>query len=109
MASRAELVASLAYKPGWAFKCAGPGSRYLCVFATTPNSWPPHAPRCTQHQFEIPDELLDDRREFARWAFARLLDVEHHECAEFFQIGGQRPFYPGHNGADPYEHREAWT
>lgn len=100
-------MSGLAYKPGWTFKVAGPLGRYLCVFARTPDSLQPDRERTTQHQFEIPE--LADERDFARWVFARLLDVERHECAEFLQVAGRRPFFPGHEGQDPYEHREVWS
>ena len=109
MPSRAALVVALAYKPGWSFKLAGPSSRYLCVFATCPDSLEPGRVRTTQHQFEIPDEVCGDRRTFARWAFSQLLRAEWHEAAEFFQMGADRPFFPGHQGADPYACVERWS
>jgi len=34
----AGLVAAIAYKPGWRFKLAGPGGRWLCVYAETVDS-----------------------------------------------------------------------
>lgn len=101
----AEIVAALAYKPGWRFKLGGPLNRYLCVFATTPDSHAPTRERTTQHMFELPDL---DGRDFARWVFDRLLDAERHEAGEFFQIDGFRPFYPNHQGEDPYVHVERW-
>lgn len=102
----AGLVASFRYKPGWSFKIGGPNHRFLCVFATTPDSQRPRM-RTTQHQFEIPDGL--DERGFCRWVFDRLLDCERHETGEFFEVGGFRPFYPHHQGAgDPYALVERW-
>ena len=102
MPSRAELVAGLAYKPGWTFKLAGPMNRCMCVFVAAVDSLEPARRRTTQHQFEIPDEACVDSSTFARWAFDRLLQCEWHEAAEFFQFDGRRPFWPGHQGADPY-------
>ena len=102
----AGFVASLRYKPGWTFKVGGPYNRYLCVFATTPDSGNPSRDRCTQHQFELPDGL--DDRALARWVFDKLLLCEQHEAAEFFTIAGTRPFYPQHNGGDPYARVEHW-
>lgn len=102
-----RLVASLAYKPGWRFKVGGPRGRFLCVFATTPDSHRPERQRTTQHMFEIPDGL--DDRGFARWVFDRLLDCERHEAGEFFTFGGVRPFYPNHQDeGSPYEPVERW-
>lgn len=104
----AALVRSLAYKPGWSFKAAGPGGRYLCVFSTTPDSLAPERSRMTQHQFEFPADVMT-REEFARWVFACLMKVEFHEAAEFLQVGGLRPFFPGHQGEDPYAWVERWS
>jgi hypothetical protein len=56
--------------------------------------------------WEIPDRL--DRRGFARWAYARLLDAERHEAGEWFTVDGHRPFFPRHGDGDPYEHVEHW-
>lgn len=96
----AALVASLRYKPGWVFKIGGPLGRYLCVFATTPDSQRPGESRTTQHMFEIPD-VLDDP---VRWVFDRLLLCELHEAGEFFEVAGRRPFYPNHQDeGSPYE------
>lgn len=95
------LVPLLHYKPGWVFKVGGPESRFLCVFATTPDSLAPERERTTQHMFEIPP--LADRRAALRWVFDRLLDCEHHEAGEFLRVGDFRPFFPHHQDeGDPY-------
>ena len=96
-----DPISLIAYKPGWRFRRGGPGNRYLCIFATTPDSSAPEQTRCTQHMFEIPDDL-GSRPAFARWTFARLLDVERHEAGEFFTFDRVRPFFPAHSGGDPY-------
>ena len=94
----ADLVAGLAYKPGWSFKIAGPLNSMLCVFARTPDSNNPARERTTQHQFPLPPEDVD----LERWAFDCLLLCEQHEVGEFFTVNGRRPFYPNHQGEDPY-------
>lgn len=103
-------VAAITYKPGWVFKIGGPLGRYLCIHATTEDSLRPGARRTTQHMFEIPDEL--DGPDFHRWVFARVLDAERHEAAEFYRVAGQAPFWPHHQDeGSPYEHVEreiAW-
>lgn len=97
----AGLVASLRYKPGWSFKVGGPYNRFLCIFATTPDSQRPGRERTTQHQFEMPEGL--DEPTFTRWAFDRLLLCELHEAGEFFTVGDRRPFYPNHaDEGSPY-------
>jgi hypothetical protein len=91
-------VAGLVYKPGWRFRLGGPGDRYLCVYAHTPDSWAPRRMRFTQHQFPIPAEGITER-----WLFDRLMEIEQHECAEFLTIDGKRPFYPNHGDeGSPY-------
>ena len=95
----AGVVASVRYKPGWSFKVGGPGNTMLCVFAPTPDSWHPESERTTQHQFAIPDPPFD----VERWLLECLLLAERHECCEFFEVGGVRPFYPHHQGlGSPY-------
>lgn len=104
----APVVARLSYKPGWKFKIGGPGGRYLCVFATTPDSNNPGQNRTTQHQFEIPDDMPDGRA-FCRWVLDQLLLAELHEAGEFFAIDGHRPFFPHHQDeGSPYELVERW-
>lgn len=98
-ASPSALVESLAYKPGWTFKLGGPGNRYLCIFAKTPDSNNPSRERTTQHMFEIPDT-----GDMVRWVFDCLLLCEQHEVGEFFRVGGDRPFFPYHQGeGSPYD------
>lgn len=100
-------VSGLAYKPGWTFKIGGPLGGFLCVFATTTDSQVVDRTRCTQHQFRIP--ALGSDREFSRWVFDCLLLCERHECGEFFQVDGRRPFMPHHQDeGDPYELVERW-
>lgn len=104
----AGFVASLAYKPGWRFKLAGPLGRYLCVYALTQDSQAPERTRLTQHQFKFPDPL-PDYRDLCRWALGCMLEIERHECTEFLSIDGHRPFFPHHQDeGSPYEHVERW-
>lgn len=98
-----DLVSRLAYKPGWTFKVAGPLGRYLCVFARTPDSQHPGCERTTQHMFEIPDRLVNERSA-VRWVFDQLLLCELHEAGEFLAVDGRRPFYPHHQDeGSPYD------
>lgn len=101
------LVSGITYKPGWVFKVGGPGRRFLCVFATTPDSLSPGTMRTTQHMYEVPD--VADERDFVRWVRDCLLLAERHECCEFLQYRGARPFFPHHQDeGSPYDLIERW-
>ena len=101
-------VTGLAYKPGWSFKIGGPSSRYLCVYASTPDSNNPSRDRLTQHMFEMPAEPMTVR-ESVRWVFDKVLLCELHEAGEFFTVDGFRPFFPNHQDeGSPYELVERW-
>ncbi len=104
-----DVVASLRYKPGFAFKMGGPDTRYVCAFATTPDSNNPSVSRCTQHMFELPDADLRGR-DAVRWLADKLHhDVEWHEFGEFFTVSGHRVFMPNHQQeGDPYQRVERW-
>ena len=104
----AALVPLLRYKPGWVFKIGGPERRFLCVFATTPDSCAP-GDRCTQHMFEVPVPAPVGA-EAVRWVFDRLLLAELHEAGEFFAVDGFRPFFPHHQDeGSPYELVVRWA
>lgn len=106
-ASPAAIISALTYKPGWSFKIAGPGGRFLCIHADTPDSMRPATHRSTQHQFEIPDGIAG--RTFVRWVRDCLLLAERHEACEFLAIDGFRPFFPHHQDeGSPYELVERW-
>lgn len=103
----AGLVAAVTYKPGWAFRIGGPGNRFLCVHASTPDSLQPERSRSTQHMFELPE--VDTPRAFYRWVLDRLLLAEFHEACEFFDVDGLRPYFPNHQDeGSPYELVERW-
>ena len=80
----------------------------MCVYAETVDSLAQDTTRITQHQFQLPDPLPDER-DLCRWVLERLLDAERHEACEFLQIDGRRPFFPNHHDeGSPYEHVERW-
>lgn len=100
-------IADLGYKPGWRFRRGGPGNRYLCIYAQTPDSNSPGRTRITQHQFEIPAGL--DDRDWVRWVRHILIEVETHEVGEFLTVAGHRPFMPHHQDeGSPYAPVERW-
>lgn len=112
----ADLVRRCAYRPGWlvALKAdfdRGQGSTGLTLIITTAtvNTYRPDEPIRVNHLFPVPPAAYDERS-WRRWLFERFRDVESHECAEFFQIAGERPYAPSHGpGNDPYLIREVGT
>ncbi len=111
----ADLVEACTYRPGWVVHLAdmdrGQGSRglTLVIVTETINTYRPDEPMRVQHLFPLPPAAYDTRS-WRRWLFERFHDVELHECAEFFQIGDERPYAPSHGpGSDPYLIRELGT
>lgn len=111
----AGLVEACDYRPGWDVYLSdmdrGQGSRglTLVIVTDTVNTYRPDEPLRVRHLFPVPPAAYDDRS-WQRWLFERFHDVELHECAEFFQIDGRRPYSPSHGpGNDPYLIREVGT
>lgn len=104
--SPAAVIATLTYKPGWKFKIAGPRNSLLCVYAETADSTNSTRTRVTQHQFPLPPPC--PHQDFVRWVYLCLLLAERHEAGEFFRVDGHAPFWPGHQGEDPYAWTERW-
>lgn len=97
--SVARLIPKISYKPGWSLRLGGPGNRFLCIFAQTPDSLSPARTRTTQHMFEVPPVLADP----VRWVLDSLLMAERHEACEFYRVGDERPFWPNHQDeGSPY-------
>lgn len=112
-----SLVQSLRYKPGWriALEDKDRGQRSsgltLAVYITEPDTYHPDETMRVVHYFIVPAAAYD-ARSWRRWLFERLLDVEKHECMEFFRFVSSgmpddcseyRPYAPHHGpGNDPY-------
>lgn len=106
----AELVEGLVYRPGWRFElgnrarsddCEG---LTLAIFTLGYDTYHPDRGEHygVVHYFEVPAATYN-RQSWRRWLLDRLLLVETHECCEFFQINGERPYAPHHGpGHDPY-------
>jgi hypothetical protein len=119
----ADLVLRLSYRPGWGFRLAnidrdkdGEGSVVgsgltLDVLTRGYNSYQPSDGETyrVHHYFIVPAATYDAHA-WRRWLFDRLVDVETHECMEFFKIDSSRPFAPSHGpGNSPYTVRERQT
>jgi hypothetical protein len=105
-----DLVAHLEYRPGWKFSLAhidrGQGSTGLTLIITTRGYDTYHPDRGdnyrVNHYMPVPPASYD-ARSWQHWLFEQLLLVERHECMEFFQCHGTRPYAPAHGpGNDPY-------
>lgn len=111
-----EIVNELTYKPGFEFwlgdmeRDPGCSGLTFVVRAETPDSYDKdHTPRAAMHYFPVPPATYD-RRAWIRWVFDRILDIETHECMEFFKVRGDRPFSPNHGpGRNPYSIIEKGT
>lgn len=104
----AGLVARLKYRPGWTVTLdhidRGQGSvgLTLIIKAHVVDTYHPDQSMRILHYMIVPAASYDERS-WRRWLFEQLLLVERHECAEFFQIGDERPYAPNHGpGHDPY-------
>lgn len=106
----ADLVAKLAYRPGWQFWLEhidrGQGSEGLTfkVLTLGYNSYHPDLGEQYRvwHYMPVPPAAFD-RRSWQRWLLDQLLLIERHEACEFFQVDGERPYAPHHGpGNDPY-------
>jgi hypothetical protein len=119
----ALLLSQLTYRPGWKFALADidrdkdaagwPVGSGLTLDITTlgRNSYRPDDGETyrVHHYFIVPAATYDERA-WKRWLFDRLIDVETHECMEFFKLNGHRPFAPSHGpGNNPYTVRERST
>lgn len=113
----AGLVGTLRYRRnlGWAVRLEDdlqrdrPGVHHgescgltLVVTRHGPDSYHPEQVITVCHYFPVPPATYDERS-WRRWLFDRLGDVDTHERAEDFIIGGQRPYAPAHGpGNNPY-------
>jgi hypothetical protein len=103
-----KLVGGTTYKEGWDFvmydRDRGQGSKglTLSIYIEEPDTYHPEKMTRIVHHFIVPAASYNERS-WRRWLFERILEVERHESAEFFQIDGVRPYAPHHGpGNDPY-------
>lgn len=106
-----DLVQRCSYRPRWTVTLLedydrGQGSKGLTLDIRTLgyNSYRPEEGQSygVHHLFPVPPAAYDERS-WRRWLFECFLLVERHECMEFFQIDGERPYAPHHGpGNDPY-------
>lgn len=111
----ADLVDRCRYRAGWTVRLhdfdRGQGSEGLTLVITTDtvNSYPPHDRMRVNHLFPVPPAAYN-RQSWQRWLFDQFMLVEDHECMEFFEVDGEKPYAPNHGpGHDPYTVRELTT
>jgi hypothetical protein len=101
------LVSQLKYKDGWRFYLnqISPSGAYLLIDVATQNSLRPGLTINICHHLAIPDIAfaeLDEGR-WERWLLDQIIKVETHEACEFFEINGERPYFPDHSAlGNPY-------
>lgn len=105
-----DLVGRLSYRPGWKFWLGeydrGQGSEGLTLDVITRgyDSYNLAEGETYQvhHYFPVPPAAYN-RRSWINWLFECLLDVEKHECMEFFRLDGEPVHPPAHGpGNSPY-------
>ena len=103
------LVKHCSYRPRWVVMLyhnydRGQGSvgTTLIITTATVNSHDHRQPTRVDHLFPVPPAAFDERS-WRRWLFECFHQVELHECMEFFEIDGSKPYSPDHKpGRDPY-------
>lgn len=104
------VVAAAEYRPGWRFQLKdidrhqGSEGLTLSIFSRGYDTYHPDRGETYRvvHYFPVPPAAFD-RRAWERWLLDCLIEVETHECCEFLQVGGARPFAPNHGpGRNPY-------
>lgn len=111
-----EVINTWQYKKGWTAQYYADYERSPDCMGTTViitvrgrNAYRPDEPRVTDHLFIVPAASYDYKN-WRRWFFDRVQDVEHHEMCESFEVAGERPYAPNHGpGNDPYFIREVST
>lgn len=111
-----RVVRSVAYKEGWSIRLndrhrsdAARGLTLDIVVPAVDSYGDGQQMRHTRHEFIVPAAEYDERA-WTRWVFERFVDVETHECMEFFKVRGLRPFAPHHgDGRNPYSIIERGT
>jgi hypothetical protein len=103
----ADLVSRLTYKPGWTFELKeisrGQGSEGLTLLigAEVPDSFG-NGRTNVLHLMPVMPAAYDEET-WQRWILDQILLVEQHEALEFFQIDGEKRYFPEHGpGRNPY-------
>jgi hypothetical protein len=103
----AQLVRRITYKPGWTFELQeidrgqGCSGLTLCIGATVPESFGNGTVNVYHLMPVLPAAYDEDS--WIGWVMEQIHLVEQHEMLEFFEVDGEKVFFPGHApGANPY-------
>lgn len=103
----ADLVPRIKYKPGWEFELReidrGQGCQglTLLISATVPDSFGGPSVEVLHLMPVLPAAYDEDS--WMAWILEQIHLVEQHEMLEFFEVDGDKPFFPGHApGRNPY-------
>jgi hypothetical protein len=104
-----DLVKRCEYRPGWSAELVvlndrqdGGSGLTLVITSYGLDTYDESRELLLGHQFQVPAANYTEQV-WRKWLFERFLDCEIHECAEFFQIDGERPYAPHHGpGHNPY-------
>lgn len=96
-----DEVARMTYRPDWSLAVfvdphEGPKLR---ITAKVEDGYHPGSMIELGINSRIPD-IIETRDQFRRWVLWRLLEVEAHECREYFRVDGQ-PFRDPHDPLEP--------
>lgn len=109
-----DIIKNMAYRPGWTFDLkdierdpedthgAAAGGLTFIVFTDVMDAYHPQMHRRVYHYIPVPAATFN-RAAWERWVFDRLVEIETHEAAEYYQVEDRRPMAPTHGpGDNPY-------
>jgi hypothetical protein len=93
-----KITRAITYKPDWRLH-AGLDEDYFMMWwsFTAPDATTGIISNWSTEAFYFPQHLIRDEEHVVRLAFRLALQAEEHECREFFQYNGKRPFNPHTN------------
>jgi hypothetical protein len=104
-----SVVERATCKPGWTFNLDDDDEGFRLVIFVPVTDAREGELTGVRHYFPVPTTTWNEKS-WRRWVFERCRKVEDHELAEWFLVGGERPFAPLHGpGHDPYTIREVST
>lgn len=89
-----ELLSRFTYRPGWDFNILRERDTYILhISADVVDSDNPHKIAPLQFAHGIP-QFVPPAFDWQRWLLDMIMEVERHECREFFKIDGVKVYDP---------------